>query len=72
MANVTVRLNIEEEKILRGYAEMVGSPLSTLMKETLLNLVEDQYDVNLLEKAIEENKNDLGISHEEMKKELGL
>ena len=40
MSTITVRLNNEEERIYKGYAEFKNIPLSTLMKEALEEKIE--------------------------------
>lgn len=68
---VTVRLNEEESKVFKEYARLAGIPLSTLFKQTLEEKMEDELDL----KAIQEYEKDGAaetLTHEEMKKELGL
>lgn len=45
MSTVTVRLNDDEEKLYKEYAEFKNVPLSTLMKEALLEKIEDEIDL---------------------------
>lgn len=45
MSTVTVRLNSEEAKIYKEYAEFKKVPISTLMKEALNEKIEDEIDL---------------------------
>ena len=71
MKTVTVRLNEEESKVFNAYAELNGMPLSTLLKKTLVEKMEDEFDMSSI---IEYENNGAGetSTHEEVKKELGL
>ena len=55
MSTITVRLNSDEEKLYKEYAEFKNVPLSTLMKEALLEKIEDEIDL----KSISEYENRL-------------
>ena len=55
MSTITVRLNSDEEKLYKEYAEFKNIPLSTLMKEALLEKIEDEIDL----KSISEYENRL-------------
>ena len=45
MGTVTVRLNEEEEKIYYKYAQFNNIALSTLMKEALMEKIENEIDL---------------------------
>ena len=55
MSTITVRLNSDEEKLYKEYAEFKNVPLSTLMKDALLEKIEDEIDL----KSISEYENRL-------------
>lgn len=42
---ITVRLNSEEEKMYKEYAEFKNVPLSTLLKEALQEKIENEVDL---------------------------
>ncbi len=74
MSTVTVRLNNEEERIYKEYAEFRNVPLSTLMKEALDEKIENEIDLNAI-LAYEERlkNNDIEyVSFNEIKKRLGM
>lgn len=74
MSTVTVRLNKEEERIFKEYARLMNMPLSTLLKQTLEEKLEDEFDMQLIaeyEKDRQNNRVEI-LSHEEVKNKLGL
>lgn len=74
MSTVTVRLNEEEERIFKEYARLMNMPLSTLLKQTLEEKLEDEFDMQLIaeyEKDRQNNRVEI-LSHEEVKNKLGL
>lgn len=73
MSVISVRLNSEEERLFDKYATFHGKSLSVMFKESLLEKIEEEFDMKLLEEAKIYNKtHPKKYSHEEMKKELGL
>lgn len=73
MSVVSVRLNKEERKMLNEYAKFHNKSLSTLMKESLMERIEDELDLKLIIEARAYNENNPEkYSHEEVKKKLGL
>jgi predicted DNA-binding protein len=71
---ITVRLNKDEAKIYKEYAEFKNMPLSTLMKEALESKIEEEIDLKAIiayEERLKENEVDF-IPFDEVKKRLGL
>lgn len=74
MGTVTVRLNEEEEKIYYKYAQFNNIALSTLMKEALMEKIENEIDIKTVleyEKRLAENEVEF-YTLEETKKMLDL
>lgn len=46
--------------------------LSTFIRHSILEKIEDEYELKLFNKVWEEEKDYERVSHEELKKELGL
>lgn len=70
---VSVRLNEEDEKLIKAYAEMNNMSLSELIRKSIMEKIEDEYDLKSYEKAIKEYKrNPKTYTLDEAKKELGL
>ncbi|MCR6544499.1 type II toxin-antitoxin system RelB family antitoxin [Dehalobacterium formicoaceticum] len=74
MSTITVRLNSDEEKLYKEYAEFKNVPLSTLMKEALQEKIEDEIDLKAIlayEQRLENNEVEY-ISFDEIKKRLEM
>lgn len=74
MSTITVRLNSEESKIYKEYAEFKNMPLSTLMKEAIEEKIEDEIDLKAIlsyEEKLKNNKLEY-ITFEEVKKRLEI
>ena len=70
---VSLRLNKEDEQLIKKYAEIKGMSLSDLFRNALIEKIEDEYDLTCYKKAKEEyEKNPTTYSLDEVKKELGL
>ena len=70
---VSVRLNEEDERLIKAYAEMNNMSLSELIRKSIIEKIEDEYDLKSYEKAIKEYKrNPKTYTLDEAKKELGL
>jgi predicted DNA-binding protein len=74
MGTITVRLNKEEEEIYTKYAKFSNAPLSTLMKEALMEKIENEIDLKTVseyEKRLEDKEVEY-YSLNETKRILGL
>ncbi len=70
---ISVRLNEEDEKLIKTYAEMNNMSLSDLIRKAIIEKIEDEYDLKSYEKAMAEyKKNPKTYTLDEAKKELGL
>ena len=70
---ISVRLNEKDTKLVRTYAKMNNISLSDLVRNAILEKIEDEYDLDLYNKAIEEyNENPKTYTMDEVKEELGL
>jgi predicted DNA-binding protein len=74
MSTITVRLNEDEQRIYKEYAEFKNVALSTLMKEALQEKIEDEIDLqSILEYENRLKNGDVKFySFEETKKILDL
>ena len=73
MANISVRLNEQEEELFKTYAEFMDETLSTLFKKALLEKIEDEFDLKVGQKALVEYEQDpVTYSVEEMRAKYGL
>ena len=70
---VSVRLNEDEEKLIKTYAKMNNISISDLIRNAIMEKIEKEYDLECYEKAVKEYKNNpKTYTMEEIKKELGL
>ena len=70
---VSVRLSDKEEALFRNYARLNGMSMSDLIRESVMERIEDEYDLRAYEMSIEEyKKNPVTYSLDEVESELGL
>ncbi len=69
---VLLKLNDKEDILIRKYAEIHNMDLSTFIRQAVMEKIEDEYELSLFDKIWEEEQNNDHISHEDLKKELGL
>ena len=70
---ISVRLNDDDTRLVKIYAEMNNMSLSDLIRMAVIEKIEDEYDLECYEKAIKEyEENPKTYTLDEVKKELGL
>ena len=70
---ISVRLNYDDTRLMKIYAEMNNMSLSDLIRTAVIEKIEDEYDLDCYEKAIKEyEENPKTYTLDEIKKELGL
>ena len=70
---ISVRLNDEDSKLIKAYAKMNKTTLSDLVRNAIMEKIEDEYDLGCYKKAMEEyKKNPKTYTLDDVKKELGL
>ena len=70
---ISMRLNDNDSKLIKAYADMHGLTVSELMRESVLDRIEDEYDLKIFEEAMAEYKdNPVTYSREDVAKELDL
>lgn len=72
MSTVSLRLNDRDDALIRKYAEIHNMDLSSFIRQAVLEKIEDEYDLTLFDKVWEQEKDEGRISHEQVKRELGL
>jgi uncharacterized protein (DUF1778 family) len=72
MSTVSLRLNDKEDSLIRKYAELHNMDLSTFIRQAVIEKIESEYDLKLFDKVWKEEKDQERISHDDLKKELGL
>ena len=64
---ISLRLSEEENALFKAYAEIKGMSLSEMIRKTVLEKIEDEYDLSSFNEAIEEyKKNPVTYTHEEV------
>ena len=70
---ISVRLSDKDMELIKTYAKLNNISLSDLIRSAVMENIEDEYDLECYNKAIEEYKNNpKTYTLDEVKKELGL
>ena len=70
---ISVRLNDEDSRLFRKYAEINNMTISELVRQAIMERIEDEYDLKAYYEAMEEfKKNPVTYTHEEVKRMLEL
>jgi len=70
---ISLRLKEDEALLFKDYARVNGMTLSELVRQSVMDRIEDEYDLRAYEKAIQEYKADpTTYSLDEVEKALGL
>lgn len=70
---ISVRLNDKESQLIKAYADINNISLSDLIRNAVLEKIEDEYDLECYNKAMAEyKKSPKTYSLKDVKKELGL
>lgn len=72
MSTISLRLSDKDDKLIRKYAELHNMDLSSFIRETVLEKIEDEYDLTLFNKVWDEEHKVERVSHEDLKRDLGL
>lgn len=70
---ISLRLNEKDTKLIKDYAKLNNISISDLFRQTVIEKIEDEMDLDAYNKAYEEYlKNPKTYTLKEVKKELGL
>lgn len=70
---ISLRLNDEDTILIKKYAELNRLSVSELIRQTVIERIESEYDLEMFDKAMEEYKNNpVAYSLDEVEKELGI
>jgi hypothetical protein len=68
---ISLRLNDEDTMLFKKYAEMNGMSVSELVRQSVFERIEDEYDLKAYEKAMAAYRADpTTYSHEEVRRML--
>ena len=70
---ISFRLSETDSMLFKKYAEMNGISVSELLRRSVLEHIEEEYDLQAYQEAIEEyRENPITYTLDEVEKELGL
>ena len=70
---ISLRLNDADTMLIKKYAEMNGMSVSDLVRQSVLERIEDEFDLKTYEAALAEYRaNPVTYTMDDMEKELGL
>lgn len=70
---ISLRLNDEDTLLIKKYAELNKLSVSELIRQTVMERIENEYDLEMFNNAMAEyNNNPVTHSLDEVEKELGL
>lgn len=70
---ISLRLSEEETLLIKKYAEMHRLSVSELIRQSVVERIETEYDLEMFDKALAAYKNNpVTYSLDEVEKELGL
>lgn len=70
---ISVRLSNKDTELIKAYADINNISLSDLIRNAVIEKIEDEYDLECYKKAIKEYKeNPKTYTLKEVKEELGL
>jgi len=70
---ISLRLNDEDTMLIKKYAELNGMSVSELVRQSVLDRIEDEYDLKAYEKAMAAFRaNPVTYTLDEIEQELGL
>ena len=70
---ISLRLNDEDTMLIKKYAELNSLSVSELIRQAVIEKIENEYDLEIFDKAMAEYKETpVTYSLDEVEKELGL
>lgn len=70
---ISVRLNEKDAELIKAYASLNNITVSDLIRNAIMEKIEDEYDLSCYEEALKEyEKNPKTYDLDEIKKDLGL
>lgn len=70
---ISLRLNSDDTELIKAYAQMNGISVSELVRRSVIERIEDEYDLKAYEEAMAEyKKNPVTFSHEDVARMLEL
>ncbi len=54
--SISIRANQKESEMIKKYAELNGQPVSEVMRQAILEKIEDEFDIFIYENAMKEHE----------------
>lgn len=71
MADILLKIDPEDEKVIKEYAKSKNMSVSALFRDSALEKIEDDIDLNLYKQAMQDyEENPESLSFDEMREEL--
>ncbi|NMA62519.1 MAG: CopG family transcriptional regulator [Syntrophomonadaceae bacterium] len=70
MPTISVRITERDNKLIKEYAEMHNISVSDLIRNAVIEKIEDEIDVEIFDNALREMKESYSLN--EVKKNLGI
>ena len=71
MADILLKINPEDEKVIKEYAKSKNISVSTVFRNSILEKIEDDIDLNLYKQAMQDfEENPESLSFDDMREEL--
>jgi uncharacterized protein (DUF1778 family) len=72
-ATLSIRLDAKDKRLITDFANFQGCSISSLIRDAVMEKIEDSYDIAIADKAYEEYlANPVTYSLDEVGEELGL
>lgn len=70
---ISVRFSDNDDKLVKAYAQMYNKSVSDFIRETVMDRIEDEHDLQLYNQVMEEyKKNPITYSHAEVMKMFSM
>ena len=71
--SISLRVNEHELSVIKSYANLRSMTVSNVVREAILEKIEDEFDIDIYTKAINKHRKDPATyTHDEMLKKLGF
>ena len=70
MVTISLRVDDRDNKLIRDYAKFKNTSVSDLMRNAIIEKIEDEIDLETFDRAMADTKKTYSL--DEVKKELGL
>jgi len=71
MTTLTIRLPQEDKALIKAYASLHGRSIADVVRTSVLERIEDEFDLRELEEAIATSDGEF-VGHDEVMREFGL